>query len=126
MLSSMASRIRQSEWKKDIRQLIHHHQEQLTKGPLVCGTSLLQDEEYVAHKHHGGVGRQSIVRQAVTLGKPLQIGLAGLKEDLNIPPFAVNPDDFSLRQGQWVSCYFSFVIPYPVALFCALGCGKFE
>ena len=44
----------------NIRQFIHHHQEQLTKGPLVCSASVLQGEEYIAHKHHGGVSRQGV------------------------------------------------------------------
>ena len=32
----------------------------------------------------------------------------------------------SIIPGFWVSCYFSFVFPYSIAVFAALECGKFE
>ena len=83
-----------------IFQLIYRQVKELAKAPLIRVAPLFQRKHHVACEDDGRVSGQGVVGDGSRLFAQLQIGLAHLEEDLDVPALAISLDDLFFGQCQ--------------------------
>ena len=79
--------------KRDICQFIREEEQDFSQGSIVFAPSLLHRYHEISGKDDSYMGCQCIIRKAMAFRNQLKKGLAGLKEDFDLPAFSINPDD---------------------------------
>lgn len=81
-------------------QLVYRQIKELAKASLIFVVPLFQREHHVACEDNGRVSGQGVIGDGSRLFAQLQIGLAHLEEDLDVPTLAISLDNLFFRQRQ--------------------------